>query len=312
MTPGRDPQQGGGATPELSDEPSGWACCWDDPSGQYPFHLTHSQRIHSPIVAGRPTMVLAFANSVVCRWQARGYARDASHVRSRFMATAPHQPCPSLVHLQRQRLLLPRNVARMACSEVAWPAMTERLRGAGPPPRPRIILSHITILDGGASLLATGGSGSPSPPLPRNVTSRPAASVSLGLQSESALPTCRRHLSVSCGPWCEKCKALLLQPAHPGGTTMVGDHTTARQVCRRTSGDEFRARTGPLPAAAHRADLAATHAENPVKTRHMVAPEPCVSSSGIVPPAPVAIGPPHHDRAVSPAHWGPAERWRVL
>lgn len=76
-----------------------------------------------------------------------------------FMATAPHQPCPSLVHLQRQRLLLPRNVARMACSEVAWPAMTERLRGAGP--RPRIILSQITILDGGASLLATGGSGSP-------------------------------------------------------------------------------------------------------------------------------------------------------
>lgn len=160
-------------------------------------------------------MVLAFANSVVCRWQARGYARDASHVRSRFMATAPHQPCPSLVHLQRQRLLLPRNVARMACSEVAWPAMTERLRGAGPPPRPRIILSHITILDGGASLLATGGSGSPSPPLPRNVTSRPAASVSLGLQSESALPTCRRHLSVSCGPWCEKCKALRPIPEGP-------------------------------------------------------------------------------------------------
>lgn len=204
----------------------------------------------------------------------------------------------------------PPNVARMACSEVAWPAMTERLRGAGP--RPRIILSQITILDGGASLLATGGSGSPSPPLPRNVTSRPAASVSLGLESESALPTCRRHLSVSCGPWCEKCKALLLQPAHPGGTTMVGDHTTARQVCRRTSGDEFRARTCPLPAAAHRADLAATHAENPVKTRHMVAPEPCVSSSGIAPRAPVAIGPPHHDRAASPAHWGPAERWRVL
>lgn len=82
---------------------------------------------------------------------------------------------------------------------------------------------------------------------------------------------------------------------------MVGDHTTARQVCRRTSGDEFRARTCPLP-----------HAENPVKTRHMVAPEPCVSSSGIAPPAPVAIGPPHHDRAASPAHWGPAERWRVL
>lgn len=170
----------------------------------------------------------------------------------------------------------PPNVARMACSEVAWPAMTERLRGAGP--RPRIILSQITILDGGASLLATGGSGSPSPPLPRNATSKPAASVSLGLESESALPTCRRHLSVSCGPWCEKCKALLLQPAHPGGTTMVGDHTTARQVCRRTSRDEFRARTCPLPAAAHRADLAATHAENPVKTRHMVAPEPCAAS----------------------------------
>lgn len=88
---------------------------------------------------------------------------------------------------------------------------------------------------------------------------------------------------------------------------MVGDHTTARQVCRRTN------LWGRVPGTAHRADLAATHAENPVKTRHMVAPaEPCVSSSGIAPRVPAAIGPPHHNRAVFPAHRGPAERWRDL
>lgn len=142
----------------MSDEPSGWACCWDDPSGQWPFHLAHSRGAsHSafipPSSANNGCSRLLTAS---CRLSlARGCARDASHVRSSTPiygnGTSPTLPRPDASAATTYSA--PPNVARMACSDVAWPPLTERMRGAGP--RPRSILSQLTFLHGAASLLAT-------------------------------------------------------------------------------------------------------------------------------------------------------------
>lgn len=82
---------------------------------------------------------------------ARGCARDASHVRSSTPiygnGTSP-TTLPEPDASAATTSSAPPNVARMACSDVAWPALTERMRGAGP--RPRSILSQLTFLHGAA------------------------------------------------------------------------------------------------------------------------------------------------------------------
>lgn len=146
VTPGRDPKTRGGAAPELSDEPSGWACCWDDPRGNGQFTSTHSRvASHSafipPSSANNGCSRLLTAS---CRLSlARGCARDASHVRSSTNiygnGTSPTLPGPDASAATTSSA--PPNVARMACSDVAWPPLTERMRW--PAPAQHFVTTHI-------------------------------------------------------------------------------------------------------------------------------------------------------------------------
>lgn len=116
------------------------------PGGNGQFTSTHSRvASHSafipPSSANNGCSRLLTAS---CRLSlARGCARDASHVRSSTHiygnGTSPTLPGPDASAATTSSA--PPNVARMACSDVAWPPLTERMRW--PAPAQHFVTTHI-------------------------------------------------------------------------------------------------------------------------------------------------------------------------